>query len=184
MDATSDCDYYEQLQISASAEPETIHRVYRLLAARFHPDNKETGDDGRFRAIREAYHVLSDPEKRAQYDIAYERQNQRRWKLVSQSNRAETDFDAEQVTRLMVLELLYAKRRTEPYEPSLSQTDLESLTGTPREHLEFTIWFLLQKKLVTRADNMNMSITADGVEYIEQNLRSSLQTRRLPAATQ
>ena len=38
-------DYYELLQISPNAEPETIHRVYRLLAQRFHPDNGQTGDD-------------------------------------------------------------------------------------------------------------------------------------------
>ena len=67
MDWTTDSDFYERLQISANAEPETIHRVYRLLAPRFHPDNQETGDEGRFREITEAYQVLSDPEKRAQY---------------------------------------------------------------------------------------------------------------------
>ena len=32
-------DYYEVLQVSQNAEPETIHRVYRIMAARFHPDN-------------------------------------------------------------------------------------------------------------------------------------------------
>ena len=37
-------DYYDVLQVSPSAEPDTIHRVYRLLAQRFHPDNKETGN--------------------------------------------------------------------------------------------------------------------------------------------
>jgi len=37
-------DYYEVLQISPNAHVETIHRVYRLLAQHFHPDNKDTGD--------------------------------------------------------------------------------------------------------------------------------------------
>src|SRR5262249_19338629 len=82
MDWTNDSDFYERLQISANAEPETIHRVYRLLAPRFHPDNQETGDEGRFREITEAYQVLSDPEKRAQYDIVHERRRQQRWRLV------------------------------------------------------------------------------------------------------
>jgi len=49
MDWTNDTDFYERLQISASAEPETIHRVYRMLAQRFHPDNLESGDESRFR---------------------------------------------------------------------------------------------------------------------------------------
>jgi len=50
------------LQISPSAEPETVHRVYRLLAQRFHPDNKDSGNATRFRLVSEAYRVLSDPE--------------------------------------------------------------------------------------------------------------------------
>jgi curved DNA-binding protein CbpA len=182
MDWTSDSDYYERLQISANAEPETIHRVYRLLAPRFHPDNLETGDESRFREITEAYQTLSDPEKRAQYDIVHEHRKQQRWRLVSQSAKSDNDFDAEKIVRLTILEVLYSKRRTEPYEPSIPQPDLEEISGKPREHLEFTIWFLMQKKLITRADNMNITITADGVEYIEENYRKTLETRRLQAA--
>ena len=76
-------DYYEVLQVSASAEPETINRVYRLLAQRFHPDNQQTGDESRFRTILEAYTVLSDPEKRARYDVVHQQQRQDRWRLVA-----------------------------------------------------------------------------------------------------
>ncbi len=67
MDSGSPVDYYEALQISVNAEPETVHRVYRLFAQRFHPDNKETGSESRFRLVTEAYRVLSDPKLRAQY---------------------------------------------------------------------------------------------------------------------
>jgi curved DNA-binding protein CbpA len=37
-------DFYELMQISPNAEPETVQRVYRMLAARYHPDNTQTGD--------------------------------------------------------------------------------------------------------------------------------------------
>ena len=47
IDATA--DYYEILQISQNAEPDTIHRVYRLLAQRLHPDNIDTGNAAQFR---------------------------------------------------------------------------------------------------------------------------------------
>src|SRR4051794_41853620 len=69
-------DYYEVLQVNPTAELDTIHRVYRLLAQRFHPDNKETGSESRFREISEAYTVLSNPEKRARYDVTYQQQRQ------------------------------------------------------------------------------------------------------------
>ena len=64
-------DYYEVLQISPNAQPETIQRVYRLLAQLYHPDNKETGDQALFEQVLQAYRVLSDPEKRAAYDIEH-----------------------------------------------------------------------------------------------------------------
>jgi curved DNA-binding protein CbpA len=174
-------DYYEVLQVSSNAEPETIHRVYRLLAQRFHPDNKETGSEPRFREIHEAYTILSDPEKRARYDIAHQQQRQDRWRLVSSGSQSETDFDVEQLVRLTVLEVLYTRRRLEPGDPGLFSIDLERMIGRPREHLEFTIWFLIQKKLVNRDDNSRLLITADGAEFLEQNYRANLQRRRLPA---
>jgi hypothetical protein len=62
--------------------------------------------------------------------------------------------------------------------------DLEQLTGRPREHLEFTFWYLIQKKYITRSDNSLLVITADGVEYLEGNYRESQQRRRLRAADQ
>ena len=83
-------DYYEILQVNPNAEVDTIHRVYRLLAQRFHPDNKETGDDGRFRALSEAYGILSNPEKRARYDVAYQQQRQQRWRLVRRERTPKT----------------------------------------------------------------------------------------------
>ena len=69
-------DYYELLQVSPNAEPETIHRVYRLFAQRVHPDNLETGNEAKFRALQDAYSVLSDPEKRAEYDLLYHQTRQ------------------------------------------------------------------------------------------------------------
>src|SRR6476660_4339760 len=110
-------DYYDILQISPSAEPETVHRVYRLLAQRFHPDNQESGNDSRFRQITEAYNVLSDDERRAQYDVTHQQRQQKRWHLISTGAGSENDFETEQVLRLTVLEALYTKRRLEPDAP-------------------------------------------------------------------
>jgi len=162
-------DYYEDLQVSSSAEPETIHRVYRLLAQQFHPDNGETGNDARFRLIAQAYQVLSDPTLRAQYDVFYNAQRQDRWRIVNAGEDADNDFAAEQQTRLTILEILYTRRRLEPDKPGLFMNELEKMIGRPREHLEFTSWFLIQKKLVQRSDSALLMISAEGVEYLEQN---------------
>ena len=172
-------DYYEILQISSNAEPETIHRVYRLLAQRFHPDNQETGNEERFRELSEAYQVLGDPERRARYDIVHGRIRQERWRFVATGNQAENDFETQQLVRLTVLEVLYTRRRTEPYNPGMSSIDMEGLTGIAREHLEFTFWYLIQKKFILRGDSSMLTITADGAEYLEGNYRETLHRRRL-----
>jgi curved DNA-binding protein CbpA len=174
-------DYYEILQVNSNADPDTIHRIYRFLAQRFHPDNKETGSEARFREIHEAYNVLSDAERRARYDIVHHQRRQDRWRLVSAGQESENDFELEQAIRLTVLEALYTRRRIDPSSPAMFSGDLESLIGRPREQMEFTIWFLGQKKFVTRDDNSRLQITADGVEYLEQNYRTTIQRKRLQA---
>ena len=173
-------DHYETLQISANAEPETIHRVYRLLAQRFHPDNADSGNAARFRELTEAYEVLSDPERRAKYDVEHQHFKRERWKVADATN-ADVDFRTEQIARLTLLELLYTRRRTEPQEPSMSILDVEALTGRPREHLQFSIWFLAQKKFIHQGDDSGLTITADGVEYLENNIDSTDHSRLLRA---
>ena len=171
-------DYYDVLQVSDAAEPETINRVYRMLAQRYHPDNRETGNEGRFRTITEAYQVLSNPEKRAQYDATNQKRKKDRWRLVSAGAQTENDFEMEQVVRLTVLEALYTKRRLDPQNPGIYLLELERMIGRPREHLEFTIWFLNQKKLIS-TDDARMYLTADGAEYLEDSYKSNIQRKRL-----
>lgn len=174
-------DHYEMLQISPNADADTIQRVFRMLAQRFHPDNAETGDAERFRALHEAYSVLSAPDKRAQYDVHHQALRQERWRFAAQVKTTD-DFELEQQMRGTILEILYARRRAEPSNPSFAPYELQQLTGQPREHLEFTFWYLNQKKFVTRDDQSRLTITADGVDYIETN-RSANTRRRLTAIT-
>jgi hypothetical protein len=55
--------------------------------------------------------------------------------------------------------------------------DLEELLGCPREHLEVTLWYLKQKRHIAGPDNGRYTITADGVDLVEDQGGSSKETR-------
>jgi hypothetical protein len=160
-------DYYELLQISPNADPDMIHRVYRLLAQRYHPDNGTTGDEKAFRAITSAYKVLSEPEQRAAYDVHLHAYRQVRWRIFDQRQAAMGKV-AEKSKRKGIVDLLYTKRCNEPEKPSMNLHELEELLGCPREHLEFSLWYLKENGLVTRMDNGRFAVTAKGVDWAEQ----------------
>lgn len=159
-------DYYEFLQISPHADPETIHRVYRFLAARFHPDNPKSGDASKFALLKTAYDVLSNPDLRAEYDAVRESIAP---KIVPLS--VSIDFmdnlDGELNRRLAVLAVLYFRRRANPYAPEVPLAEIELRMGFPRDYLDFTTWYLERKGYITRADNSDFTLTASGVDFVE-----------------
>ncbi len=61
-------NYYQILGVSKNAKPEEIKRAYRKLAHQHHPDKAGINGEIKFKEINEAYQVLSDSQKRAQYD--------------------------------------------------------------------------------------------------------------------
>ena len=63
-------DYYETLGVSRDASPDDIKKSFRQLARKYHPDlNKGSKEaEAKFKEINEAYQVLSDPQKKAEYD--------------------------------------------------------------------------------------------------------------------
>lgn len=69
MPTTSQRDFYEVLGVPRDAAAKQIKDAFRQLALKYHPDrNKQPGAEEKFKEIAEAYAVLSDPKKRAEYD--------------------------------------------------------------------------------------------------------------------
>jgi hypothetical protein len=173
-------DYYEALQLSPSADPDTVERVYRLMAKRYHPDNSQSGDGDRFNEVREAYDVLSDPDGRAAYDANYEQSRSEQWQIFDQAS-AGGDRDDDHRLFHGILSLLYIARRRNPNSAGMAPSHLERLLGVPHEHLNFPIWYLKKRNYVEILDTGLMAITVDGIDKLGSG-ELSLPTNRLLAA--
>jgi curved DNA-binding protein CbpA len=171
-------DYYELLQVSPNADAETIDRIFRHLAKRYHPDNPQTGDADRFQLLLEAHRTLTDAEKRAAYDGRYQQGVARQWNLVEEAAGYGSD-ESDQVLRERLLALLYVQRRRDVMNPSMGHIQLEKLLACPAEYLEFHIWYLKEKKYVERTDQ-GFAITAEGIDYAEQSRALITADRLIP----
>jgi hypothetical protein len=138
-------DYYEVLQISPRAELETIKRVFKLLAARVHPDNPATGDAEQSRGPLPIFEMTE----------------------------FSAGVDGEMNRRIGILCLLYNSRRANEDKPGLSIMELENLMGFPREHLAFAVWYLKNRQYVTSGESSDIVITSEGIDYLESNLPTS-----------
>jgi len=163
-----DLDYYEILQLSPNADDETVHRVYRLLAQRYHPDNADTGKADLFVQLTEAFKTLSDPEKRAAYDARHSSEKSLRWKIFDQTVVA-TGPEVEKRKRQGILGLLYAATVKDPERAFMTVHSFEDLLGCPREHLEAALWYLRGKGYVQRSDGGRYNLTVNGFEEAEQH---------------
>jgi curved DNA-binding protein CbpA len=167
MNQDSHADYYEDLQVSPNADLETIERVYRLLAKRYHPDNSSTGNSEKFSMITTAYKVLSDAEKRAAFDAKYEDARNRNLKILSKVSLSEGHENDQQI-RHAILSILYIDRRQNPSDSGVGSWRLEKLLEWPEKILEFHIWYLKEKGWIQRVDTGGYAITVSGVEVVEE----------------
>jgi curved DNA-binding protein CbpA len=184
MEAFSFIDYYEILEISPNANSDTIDRVFRHLAGRYHPDNQETGDLARFSEIVRAHDTLKNPVKRAQYDIQHKNHSDSRRKLAEEaSDSIGIGRDVDIQSKL--LSILYVKRRRDIHNSGIGEADLERLLGCPREHLEFNLWYLKEKGWIRRQEDGTIAITVEGVDRAnsEHRLETTIKLLTRPNQT-
>ena len=158
-------DYYEILQVSPHADRETVERVFRHLANRYHPDNRESGDADKFAELVDAHNVLSDPEQRAKYDVSYDGLRQERWRIFNQDSTT-SEIVSDTRIRLALLSLLYVARRNNAREPGMGIVELERILGCGSSVLEFHLWYLKENGWVERLDTGLLAVTASGVDRL------------------
>ena len=191
-------NYYELLQLSPNAQQLVITKIYRLLAAYHHPDNKQTGDEEKFKSVLKAYEVLSDPAKRARYNIEFLGKEAasaaqprpdgpaagaaRSREELKAKYGAEADGDeglSERELRKLMLMVLYDVRRNTPGSPQVSMLVLAELLGCSIENLEFSNWYLKEKGYIRISESADFSITMAGVDYVESELVKTESSKRV-----
>ena len=161
-------DYYEVLQVNSNAELYIINRIFKYLAQEYHPDNVNTGDEEKFRLLVKAHEVLRDPVKRAHYDAKYQQAK----RIAFQSTLSGTDDDNIEddfTIQSEILKALYLNRRQNISNFGLGNLQLCASLGISRETLEFHIWYLREKQWITRTDSGLLSITASGVDHLQES---------------
>lgn len=185
-------NYYELLQLSPNAEQLVITKIYRLLAAYYHPDNKQTGDEEKFKSVLKAYEVLSDPAKRSRYNIEFlgkeatntahpdpetpppgagrgREEIRAKFGGEAAASLGEENLSERELRKLMLM-VLYDVRRNNPGNPQVSMLVLAELLGCSIENLEFSNWYLKEKGYIRISESADFSITIAGVDYVESEL--------------
>ena len=175
-------DHYEVLQLSPRATSETIERVYRLLAKRYHPDNQDTGSVERFAEVREAYEVLSNPDRRAAFDVKYDEMQGIQWKVFNQEDAEEGRGDDRRVIHA-ILSILYVERRRDPMRGGLGIVFIERTLGIPEEHLKFPLWYIKQHGWIEILDSGQIAITVEGIDKLADKDLALREDRLLPESS-
>jgi hypothetical protein len=161
-------DHYALLGVDSRADSETIQAAYSKFAEKYHPSNRDTGDETKFEALNLAFEVLSDPTLRAGFDklkgVDHE-SNKPQFTGVGFFHALEQGA----LLRSTVLCVLYDRRRIKPTRPSLSMRHLENMLQVTTEELNFALWYLKQRGLVINDDKSSLEITVDGMDYLERN---------------
>ena len=162
-------DYYELLEVSPNASIETIEKMFRFQAQKYHPDAGPNADIQKFKMLVDACHALANPEVRACYDIDYQEHKNEMTKLVKESNEIGNDS----ADRRRLLSLFYTQRRRDRKQPGIGAATLEHMMQLPPDILEFHLWYFRDKGWIMREESGLLSITALGVDRIETMLEKS-----------
>lgn len=166
------------MQISPNADDDTIQQMFRHLAKKWHPDRQQS-DPERFRLLMEAHKTLTNPERRAAYDLKYQRFWESKWNLVSDASDGRAFVDDSEV-REGLLSLYYVQRRSKMNNPGLGEMEVARLMRIPIHLIEFHIWYLKEKGWIQRLENGQLALTALGVDQVEKS-RLKLSPDRLLA---
>jgi curved DNA-binding protein CbpA len=160
-------DHYEVLGVDHKAGTDAIQTSYARLSAKYNPQTGSAPDHDKFESVTLAFEVLSDPDLRSDFD---------KLKGIGADDKPKFSgapfFEAyvrDINLRVALLCVLYDRRRSKPFTPSLSMRNLEAIFNVTTVELNFALWYLKQKDMVTMDDKSSLQITTAGMDYLRDN---------------
>jgi hypothetical protein len=159
-------DYYEFLMVSPSADRQMIEWAARLMLARYDPQKSKTPDEKKCELVKEAFRTLADAKKRAAYDSELSKRQPAATFDVKATVTRQDVIEAHQM-RQAVMQVLYQTVLRQPRDPDVGRTELGRQIGVGTQELEFALWFLREKGMITATQAGSYAITLQGAEWVE-----------------
>jgi hypothetical protein len=160
-------DHYEVLGVEHKAGTDAIKVAYARLAEKFHPATGFTPDPEKYDAISLAFEVLCDPELRREFDKLKGIGGEEKPKFSGMPFFEAYGRDIN--LRVALLCVLYDRRRSKPFTPSLSMRHVESIVAATSEEINFALWYLKNRELVLQDDKSSLLISTEGMDYLKNN---------------
>jgi curved DNA-binding protein len=158
-------DYYEILQVRPDCDLKLIEGAYRHFAKIFHPDHELTADVERFSVVIDAYNTLKFPQKRAEYDLLYQRRKQQPGEAPEPIVSSETAL-SDAALQKNILMFLYKARRENFHSAGIGPFALQEHFRCSDDNFAFHVWYLKSKGFLEVTEHGTLAITVDGVDHV------------------
>jgi curved DNA-binding protein len=162
-------DFYSVLRVKPSCDAKALECAYHDLLKMYHPDHGGTVDTDKFNRIIEAYRVLRNPDKRAEYDLLHSQNNPDEWESPPQGEGDELDVrsalaDADDHARMLMF--LYKKRRENAQSAGVVGYYIQKLLNCSDDTFEFHKWYLKEKGYIVVTEHGTLAITIEGIDHV------------------
>lgn len=168
-------DYYGILQIDPSCDRKALGYAYHYLAKLYHPDHTETADATKFAEVIEAYRVLRNPARRAEYDLlhaAHAKQAGKKFSAYDEDELDEKDALADAEVHARILMFLYRRRRQRAQDAGVAAFYVQQMLNCSDETFDFHVWYLKSKGFIEITEQGTLAITVQGVDHVISSSRT------------
>jgi curved DNA-binding protein len=162
-------DYYNILQVNSNCDAKILEAAYHYLAKMHHPDRTGSADATKFNEVIEAYRVLRNPDRRAEYDRLYAANNNQdtlKFPSINEMDVNENIALTDGEVHAKILLYLYKRRREHAKNAGIAGFYVQEMLNCSDEHFEFHAWYLKEKGFIVITEQGTLAITVQGVDHV------------------